>query len=130
MKFGDLTVKQLHDICKGEGNICTKNCPLLLKGQKGWCLILSDPPKAYNLEVEIKLPNEKTKERKIEDVMDVVLEDDLSITPCLPYPFGRVAYPGETVRDFLYTVDRDREYIKTIADLNKAPTDFGIKTID
>ena len=105
MKFGDLTVKQLHDICKGEGNICTKNCPLLLKGQKGWCLILSDPPKAYNLEVEIKLPDEKNKERKIEDVMDAV-------------------------RDFLYTVDRDREYIKTIADLNKTLTDFGIKTID
>ena len=128
MKFGDLTVKQLHDICKGEGNICTKNCPLLLKGQKGWCLILSDPPKAYNLEVEIKLPDEKNKERKIEDVMDVVLENDPSITPVVS--FGRVSYPGETVRDFLYTVDRDREYIKTIADLNKTLTDFGIKTID
>lgn len=56
-------------------------------------------------------------------VMDTVLEDDPSSAT------GGISYPGETVRDFIYTVDRDLEYIKTVADLNKALKDNGIKTI-
>ena len=58
VKFVDLTVKQLHDICKGEGTICRENCPLCYKG---WCLVLSDPPKKFNLEVEIDLPDKEVK---------------------------------------------------------------------
>ena len=58
---------------------------------------------------------------KLEDVMDIELRDDDS-------PTGGIAFAGETVRDFLFTIDRDEE-IKTIAELNKALHDCGIKPV-
>ena len=58
VKFEDLTVKQLHDICKGERNTC-RNCPLRYKES---CLVVSDPPEDFNLEVEIELPDEYVKD--------------------------------------------------------------------
>ena len=55
VKFEDLTIKQIHNICKGEGPICKESCPLCYMG---YCLVDENPEEFY-LEVEIELQAEQ-----------------------------------------------------------------------
>lgn len=67
--------------------------------------------------------------------MDKLLESKLDTELCNDdsprggvISHGGVMYPGETVRDFLFTVDRDEE-ITSLDELNMALAAFGIKPI-
>ncbi|WP_289760594.1 hypothetical protein [Lactobacillus taiwanensis] len=55
-----------------------------------------------------------------ENILNMVLVDDCNCD------FGGVAFNGETVRDFISEMDN---VIKTVAELNNALADCGIKTI-
>lgn len=61
---------------------------------------------------------------KIEDVLDVVLEEDYSVM------HGGVAFVGETVGDFLWDLGWPTELkITTIDELNEALKECGILPI-
>lgn len=60
-------------------------------------------------------------DKQLKDRLDIVLEDDDSL-------YGGTMFRGETVRDFLYTIDRDEE-IATLDELNEALRVCGIKPV-
>lgn len=106
-------------------DLCSKLRELLdIEERNGIFFMTREERRTFQMSVDCVLDFVKESQHKtLAGVMDVVLEDDDT-------PYGGVAYPGETVRDFLFTIDRDNDEIKTIQELNEALQKCGIKPVE